>query len=177
MSKSDFEDSLTYRRFTKERADSMTSSNLNLNSRRNSMSISSTDPYNSTTNGPEPETAITSGNAASIRTATPVLNGFDSPASKPRLVGLSQPFFAASPPIEPPNAQLEVMERAAAEASKTGDKVRVLVAEDNIVNQEVVLRMLKLEDIYGTLFASQAAKSRLLIPDRCHCCERWAGSI
>ena len=41
------------------------------------------------------------------------------------------------------------MEKVAAEASRKGDKVRVLVAEDNIVNQEVVLRMLKLEDIYG----------------------------
>lgn len=41
-------------------------------------------------------------------------------------------------------------ERAAVQASKTGNKVRVLVAEDNKVNQEVVLRMLKLEDIYGS---------------------------
>lgn len=77
------------------------------------------------------------------------LNGFESPASKPRLVGLSQPFFATSPPLETPKAQLEAMERVAAQASKSGTKVRVLVAEDNKVNQEVVLRMLKLEDIYG----------------------------
>ena len=41
------------------------------------------------------------------------------------------------------------MEKVAAEATKAGGKVRVLVAEDNKVNQEVVLRMLKLEDIYG----------------------------
>lgn len=77
------------------------------------------------------------------------LKGFDSPASKPRLVGLSHPFFAASPHLETPKAQLEAMERVAAQVSKDGTKVRVLVAEDNIVNQEVVLRMLKLEEIYG----------------------------
>lgn len=71
------------------------------------------------------------------------------PTSKPRLVGLSTPFFAASPPLEDPRAQLDVMEKVAAEASKSGSKVRVLVAEDNKVNQEVVLRLLKLEDIYG----------------------------
>ena len=40
---------------------------------------------------------------------------------------------------------------AETEAAKTGKKVRVLVAEDNQINQEVVLRMLKLEDVYGRL--------------------------
>ncbi|KAL3475711.1 Two-component system protein B [Aspergillus californicus] len=53
--------------------------------------------------------------------------------SQPRLVGLSQPFFAA--PVHP---------------SKDDElrKIRALVAEDNVVNQEVVLRMLALEEIY-----------------------------
>ena len=85
-----------------------------------------------------------------------VVNGFESPASKPRLVGLSQPFFATSPPLDSPVQQLAAMERVAAEASERGDKVRVLVAEDNKVNQEVVLRMLKLEDIYGMCLALNA---------------------
>ncbi|KAL5000168.1 Two-component system protein B [Aspergillus recurvatus] len=53
--------------------------------------------------------------------------------SQPRLVGLSQPFFA--PPVLP------------AEANKSR-RIRALVAEDNVVNQEVVLRMLALEDVY-----------------------------
>ena len=44
---------------------------------------------------------------------------------------------------------MAALEQAATQASQSGDKVRVLVAEDNKVNQEVVLRMLKLEDIYG----------------------------
>ena len=76
------------------------------------------------------------------------ISSFNVPVN-PRLVGFSQPFFATSPPLETPKQQLEAMERAAAEASRSGNKVRVLVAEDNKVNQEVVLRMLKLEDIYG----------------------------
>jgi osomolarity two-component system sensor histidine kinase SLN1 len=73
--------------------------------------------------------------------------------SKPRLVGLSHPFFASNPPLESPNSQMAAMERIAADASKRGDKVRVLVAEDNKTNQEVVLRMLKLEDIYDVTVA------------------------
>ncbi|KAL6238787.1 Two-component system protein B [Aspergillus navahoensis] len=53
--------------------------------------------------------------------------------SQPRLVGLSQPFFA--PPVRP--------------AEDNGPrKIRALVAEDNVVNQEVVLRMLALEHVY-----------------------------
>ncbi|KAL3431281.1 Two-component system protein B [Aspergillus tetrazonus] len=53
--------------------------------------------------------------------------------SQPRLVGLSQPFFA--PPVP--------------QAKDNGPKkIRALVAEDNVVNQEVVLRMLALEDVY-----------------------------
>ncbi|KAL4938222.1 Two-component system protein B [Aspergillus oleicola] len=54
--------------------------------------------------------------------------------SQPRLVGLSQPFFA--PPVHP--AQDDTEHR----------KIRALVAEDNKINQEVVLRMLALEDVY-----------------------------
>ena len=89
-------------------------------------------------------------NETNVNTATSsTLKGFESPASKPRLVGLSAPYFATSPPLETPKQQLEAMERVAAQASKNGTKVRVLVAEDNQVNQEVVLRMLKLEEIYG----------------------------
>ncbi|MBE7180366.1 MAG: response regulator, partial [Terriglobus roseus] len=72
--------------------------------------------------------------------------------SQPRLVGLSQPFFAAQS-LDTPESQLAVVERAAAEASERGDKVRVLVAEDNKTNQEVVLRMLKLEDIFDVTVA------------------------
>ena len=129
--------------FTKERADSLRSSNPNPESQRNSLNLGNRDdshtPYRSRSSD---EVSANSANDAAP------LNGFDTPA-KPRLVGLSQPFFAATSPLESPEKQLAAMEKAAAQASKSGDKVRVLVAEDNKVNQEVVLRMLKLEDIYG----------------------------
>ena len=130
--------------FTKERADSLRSS-INPDSHRNSLNLGSgkDDPQT-------PQRMVSSDDLSVTPKAegTPALNGFDTPA-KPRLVGLSQPFFAASSPLESPEKQLAAIEKATVQASKSGDKVRVLVAEDNQVNQEVVLRMLKLEDIYG----------------------------
>jgi osomolarity two-component system sensor histidine kinase SLN1 len=62
--------------------------------------------------------------------------------NQPRLVGLSQPFFAAttgpnSATVKDPDDQLTALNSV---AKKSGTKVRVLVAEDNLVNQEVVLR-------------------------------------
>jgi osomolarity two-component system sensor histidine kinase SLN1 len=62
--------------------------------------------------------------------------------NQPRLVGLSQPFFAASNGPSPTagkdtDDQLSALSSV---AQKSGTKVRVLVAEDNLVNQEVVLR-------------------------------------
>lgn len=79
--------------------------------------------------------------------------------SKPRLVGLSQPFFAANPPLESPNAQAAAIQRVEAEATSRGDKVKVLVAEDNKTNQEVVLRMLKLEDVYDVTVAKDGQEA------------------
>lgn len=129
--------------FTKERADSTTSSNMG--SRRNSTNLG---PNFDDEHSPKRKRSSSDMSIKSETTVPPGLNGFDTPA-KPRLVGLSQPFFAATSPLESPDKQLAAMERVAAQAAQSGDKVRVLVAEDNKVNQEVVLRMLKLEDIYG----------------------------
>ena len=128
--------------FTKERADSTTGSSLN--SRRNSVNLNGyvNDNHSPQRQRSTSEMSVTSGEGASA------INGLNTPA-QPRLVGLSQPFFAATSPLESPDKQLAAMERVAAQAAQSGDKVRVLVAEDNKVNQEVVLRMLKLEDIYG----------------------------
>ncbi|CAK3747877.1 hypothetical protein D0861_01207 [Lecanosticta acicola] len=78
--------------------------------------------------------------------------------SQPRLVGLSQPFFAASQPLESPTSQPAAMKQISAEATRSG-KLRVLVAEDNKVNQEVVLRMLKLEDIYDVTVAKDGQEA------------------
>ncbi|KXL48226.1 hypothetical protein M433DRAFT_76499 [Acidomyces richmondensis BFW] len=78
--------------------------------------------------------------------------------AQPRLVGLSQPFFTASQPMESPGSQPAAMDQIAAEATR-GAKIRVLVAEDNTVNQEVVLRMLKLEDIYDVTVAKDGQEA------------------
>lgn len=68
----------------------------------------------------------------------------------PRIVGFTQPYVASEKKQDNAKAKLKEMKKAETEAAKMGKKVRVLVAEDNPVNQEVVLRMLKLEDVYGT---------------------------
>jgi osomolarity two-component system sensor histidine kinase SLN1 len=78
---------------------------------------------------------------------------------QPRLVGLSQPFFASNAPLESPNSQQAAMQRVEAEATKRGGKVKVLVAEDNKTNQEVVLRMLKLEDVYDVTVAKDGQEA------------------
>jgi len=117
------------RRFTKERADSMTSSHLNLNSRRNSITVSSVRDEVQTPQRDTSTAGVCRGDAETLR------NGFDSPAPKPRLVGLSQPFFATSPPLDTPKQHLAAIEQVAAAATRSGDKVRVLVAEDNIGKQ------------------------------------------
>jgi osomolarity two-component system sensor histidine kinase SLN1 len=61
---------------------------------------------------------------------------------QPRLIGLSQPFFASALPLSSgvnTNAHHEAIDRAKAH-KKAQVKFHVLVADDNLVNQEVVLR-------------------------------------
>lgn len=130
--------------FTREQAGSAASSVFNGNSQRNSLNITALndEPQSPSRNRSNSDLSVKSTDGTSA------LGGFEAPV-KPRLVGLSQPFFAATSPLETSENQLAAIERVAAQASRTGAKVRVLVAEDNKVNQEVVLRMLKLEDIYG----------------------------
>lgn len=77
----------------------------------------------------------------------------------PRIVGLSQPFVTQMEPAIAIEDDLAVMRQAETEAKKTGKKVRVLVAEDNKINQEVVLRMLKLEDVYDVTIAKDGQEA------------------
>jgi len=80
---------------------------------------------------------------------------------QPRLVGLSQPFFTSSPnhhTADTKKNQLAAIDRAA-KGNNPDTKVRVLVAEDNLVNQEVVLRMLKLEDVYDVVIAKDGQEA------------------
>lgn len=88
----------------------------------------------------------------------------------PRLIGLSQPFFATSPTAakhthsasegpESTDEQMAALDRVAAKDVAPGSKIRVLVAEDNLVNQEVVRRMLKLEDVYDVTIAKDGQEA------------------
>ncbi|KAI0016514.1 hypothetical protein F4780DRAFT_673888 [Xylariomycetidae sp. FL0641] len=79
---------------------------------------------------------------------------------QPRLVGLSQPFFATnlnSPAKPSPEDQIKAVERA--RMNKGEGKLRVLVAEDNPTNIEVVSRMLKLEDVYDVTIAKDGQEA------------------
>ena len=135
--------------FTKERADSTTSSKPG--SRRNSGNFGGVGDGNGSPDRRRSLSDISlNGSDSGV---APALNGIDTP-TKPRLVGLSQPFFASPSPLEDPDTQMAAIERVTAQAVQNGEKIRVLVAEDNKVNQEVVLRMLKLEDIYGKVSSS-----------------------
>lgn len=61
---------------------------------------------------------------------------------QPRLVGLSQPFFASALPLKP-RAGISAHHDAHDSAmvnKNAAKKLHVLVAEDNLVNQEVALR-------------------------------------
>jgi osomolarity two-component system sensor histidine kinase SLN1 len=93
-------------------------------------------------------------------------------ADVPRIVGFTQPYVAKeTQKNEPAEAKLHEMKKVENEAAQKGRKVRVLVAEDNKVNQEVVLRMLRLEDVYGKCFWYQS--QYISNPDRCDYRKRW----
>ncbi len=97
-------------------------------------------------------------------------------ADVPRIVGFTQPYVAKETQSSSPQAKLKEMKKVESEAAQKGRKVRVLVAEDNQINQEVVLRMLRLEDVYGKfpslVMPTSHAKTR-----RCYHCERRTRSV
>lgn len=79
---------------------------------------------------------------------------------QPRLIGLSQPFFAATKNSTPKTDQekLAVIEQAREKKGGEG-KLRVLVADDNNTNIEVVSRMLKLESVYDVTIAKDGQEA------------------
>ncbi|KAJ8106103.1 hypothetical protein OPT61_g9762 [Boeremia exigua] len=148
------------------RADSTASSQADPNSRRNSSidepratsreETRSVRSAFSTKSAPSPVAVVNTNTAVAGNPAGPISFEQD---SKPRLVGLSQPFFASNAPLESPNSQAAAMQRVEAEATKGGKKIKVLVAEDNTTNQIVVMRMLKLEDVYDVTVAKDGQEA------------------
>ncbi|KAK3115927.1 Histidine kinase osmosensor [Teratosphaeriaceae sp. CCFEE 6253] len=148
-------------RHVQSRADSTASSAVDLTEgglgRRQSMDDGERTParHSRRQQADEHEGATGTSTAETSGAGTPNVGSTE---SQPRLVGLSQPFFAASQPMESPGSQPAAMEKMTAEATR-GGRIRVLVAEDNKVNQEVVLRMLKLEDIYDVTVAKDGQEA------------------
>ncbi|KYK57413.1 histidine kinase [Drechmeria coniospora] len=82
---------------------------------------------------------------------------------QPRLVGLSAPFFGTTP-NSVHNKGYKTVAIDKTMANGTGDaKFRVLVADDNSVNVEVVSRMLKLEDVYDVTIAKDGQEAYELV--------------
>jgi osomolarity two-component system, sensor histidine kinase SLN1 len=83
---------------------------------------------------------------------------------QPRLVGLSQPYFAADHTPQPKSTDQKMAEIGRAIANKNGQgKLKVLVADDNSTNIEVVSRMLKLEDVYDVTIAKDGQEAYDLV--------------
>ncbi|CEJ61363.1 hypothetical protein PMG11_09898 [Penicillium brasilianum] len=93
--------------------------------------------------------ARTPSNHGSVRNES-VAPGFEKSDVQPRLVGLSQPFFTPTVPSSAPTSppKNSGSNPGATKKDEHAKKIRVLVAEDNTVNQEVVRRMLALEEVY-----------------------------
>ncbi|KAJ5974932.1 two-component system protein B [Penicillium waksmanii] len=93
--------------------------------------------------------ARTTSNHGSLK-SEPTAPGFDKSDIQPRLVGLSQPFFTPTVPASPASSASKGPRSKNGPTTQSEDprKIRVLVAEDNTVNQEVVRRMLALEEVY-----------------------------
>jgi osomolarity two-component system sensor histidine kinase SLN1 len=81
-------------------------------------------------------TVRTPSNHGSVRSEPPA-PGFEKSEIQPRLVGLSQPFFTPTVPSSPASSPQKLPSN---KSSSDAKRIRVLVAEDNKVNQEVVRR-------------------------------------
>ncbi|KAE8353098.1 hypothetical protein BDV28DRAFT_133888 [Aspergillus coremiiformis] len=128
-------------RFVKESAASTRSSSVT-GSRTPSVLSLSLEAFSNITPTPS--------NHSSVGSKETTGSGFEKSDVQHRLVGLSQPFFTPSVPSSPPSPPSKHSQSN--QNSTDGDhgpkKIRVLMAEDNKINQEVALRMLALEDVY-----------------------------
>lgn len=81
--------------------------------------------------------------------------------NKPRLVGLSHPFFSPAQSRSPSkDEQTAELDRKIAEAvAEKGFNLRVLVADDNSTNIEVVSKMLRLEHVLDVTVASDGQEA------------------
>ncbi|KAK7419912.1 Histidine kinase osmosensor [Neonectria punicea] len=132
-------------KYVKDRASSTASSSVK--SRPPSVDASDVETHRNS-NAPKP--------ATETKTAS-VLN------PQPRLVGLSLPFFAAEPAVPRSTEQkMAAIDRAMANKTSQG-KLRVLVADDNSTNIEVVSRMLKLEAVYDVTIAKDGQEAYDLV--------------
>lgn len=116
---------------TKSRAPSTSSSDIHGGSRAASISSQQEDRPRLSSDGNSPPKNVVASSSNTL--------GFQKD-TQPRLVGLSQPFFAASPSPTAAKSSKEQLAALDNVAKRDGTKLRVLVAEDNLVNQEVVLR-------------------------------------
>ncbi|KAK2592352.1 Histidine kinase osmosensor [Conoideocrella luteorostrata] len=87
--------------------------------------------------------------------------------NQPRLVGLSTPFFAPNPtppPTTEDQKKAAIQKIKADKADKAGrGELRVLVADDNSTNIEVVSRMLKLEKVHNVTIAKDGQEAYELV--------------
>ncbi|OAQ98274.1 hypothetical protein LLEC1_03915 [Akanthomyces lecanii] len=82
---------------------------------------------------------------------------------KPRLVGLSAPFFTTNQSPHLDTATGYSHPRGAPGTGGASSKLKVLVADDNSTNIEVVSRMLKLEDVYDVTVAKDGQEAYELV--------------
>ena len=87
----------------------------------------------------------------------------------PRIVGFSQPYLTEydasqgnhDPPMSTETARPMSPDSKEVRKPTPANTIRVLVAEDNKVNQQVILRMLKLEKVQGKCIVSHIPRSEL----------------
>lgn len=104
--------------------------------------------------------------------------GFDKSDIQPRLVGLSQPFFTPTVPASPASsASKRPGSNNSPSVSEGSKRIRVLVAEDNTVNQEVVRRYVQDFHSSSRLIAKLQQNARPRGSVRCYNGKGWPRSL